>query len=103
MAHYVLHREIYALFSGDSLDEWVEFYHKHNRAIDRAERQADIFAGFLLMPLSDLQSDLKKLNEKYKSCEKDLKRDRLEYEISRKYKVSLRTAQIQMKNLEYKF
>lgn len=96
LAHYVLHRDIYSQFSGTSIEEWTDFYLKNSQLIDRAERQADIFAGFLLMPLSELMEDLEDLNKKYERYEDDIRKDRLELEISRKYKVSLKTAQIQL-------
>ena len=94
LAHLVMHMSIYKNFCGSTLDEWTDFY------INNSERQADIFAGFLLLPSKFLNEDLKDLNKAFAAYkDKDLRADRIEYIIARKYVVAHKTAQIRLQNI----
>lgn len=99
LAHYIMHNRIYSIFNGSSINEWIDFYFNNTHIITRAEIQADIFASFILMPSLLLNEDVKKYEEMFKSYDNDIKKDRIEYEISKKYKVSKKTAQIRLENL----
>lgn len=100
LAHFVMHMSIYKNFCGSTLDEWTDFYINNSDTIDRAERQADIFAGFLLLPSKFLNEDLKALNKAFAAYkDEDVRTDRIEYIIARKYVVAHKTAQIRLQNI----
>jgi Zn-dependent peptidase ImmA (M78 family) len=96
MAHYALHKDFYSKFTGTSYDDWSEFYIKHSYVIDRAERQADIFAGLILLPTDMIEKDVGCFLKMFQQYDEDIKNEKIEYEISRKYQVSLKTAQIRL-------
>ncbi|MDR1235818.1 MAG: ImmA/IrrE family metallo-endopeptidase [Holosporaceae bacterium] len=105
IAHYILHKDFYLDFMGASYDDWCEFYAEHNHVIDRAERQADIFASFVLLPTDMIKKDVDHYSlifqvlKTFSKNEEDLRNDKIEYEISRKYRVALKTAQIRLKHM----
>jgi hypothetical protein len=99
IAHYVLHKDFYSEFTRRSYDEWSEFYIKYSNVISRAERQADIFASFVLLPTGMLKKDVSELLVNLSKYEEDIKNDKIEYEISRRYQVSLKTAQIRYRGM----
>lgn len=99
LAHYAMHQSIYAYFRGTTVEEWIEFYLENAGTIDRAERQADIFASFLLMPFPTLEEDVEIRKKALARYSPDIRNDRIEQEIARRYIVSLKTAQIRLDGL----
>lgn len=99
LAHLVMHMPIYDNFHGATLEEWTNFYIENADVIDRAERQADIFASFLLLPSKFLNEDLDAFNRALVNYNEDLRTDKIEYMIARKYGVAHKTAQIRLQEL----
>jgi len=61
LGHARLHKEFLESMSFNSIIEWKKCYQSLEEKItDRIEKQASIFASFILMPTSKLEGELKK-------------------------------------------
>lgn len=76
VGHFVLHKEIFEQLEFSDVDKWKDFVNKFDpKQYSWLEKQADIFAGHVLVPKENIEEKYKQATEKIRIAGFDIKFD----------------------------